>query len=268
MKIDNLCVSFEGDLNCIAGATSRNGAFIWDVRKGKIITRFNEVTFTFSSVENYLHKICVSHISSISSSRDLISRNVNAVSAFSSGWKLYNNLKVILCFYKWLFSLPNTAKNHIQNHGWWFVSPLMISLSSSSMVRMVYSVYHGAIRILRGLLLVVEMDSGQSSFPRYLYSDNTKLQYLPFVKVLNVLPFFTVSSGPLTVKSSISTNILLLCLVVIGARTTSRILIYHRSHWGREYELESQILISLFWTVKIKLGARNKPLVNIITWYC
>lgn len=33
-----------GDLNCIAGATSRNGAFIWDVRKGKIITRFNEVS--------------------------------------------------------------------------------------------------------------------------------------------------------------------------------------------------------------------------------
>ncbi|XP_022595647.1 WD repeat-containing protein 17-like, partial [Seriola dumerili] len=31
-----------GDLNCIAGATSRSGAFIWDVRKGKIITRFNE----------------------------------------------------------------------------------------------------------------------------------------------------------------------------------------------------------------------------------
>uniref|UniRef100_A0A4W3GRT2 WD repeat domain 17 n=1 Tax=Callorhinchus milii TaxID=7868 RepID=A0A4W3GRT2_CALMI len=31
-----------GDLNCIAGATSRNGAFIWDVRKGKLITRFNE----------------------------------------------------------------------------------------------------------------------------------------------------------------------------------------------------------------------------------
>uniref|UniRef100_A0A8D3AMG1 WD repeat-containing protein 17 n=1 Tax=Scophthalmus maximus TaxID=52904 RepID=A0A8D3AMG1_SCOMX len=31
-----------GDLNCIAGATSRNGAFIWDVRKEKIITRFNE----------------------------------------------------------------------------------------------------------------------------------------------------------------------------------------------------------------------------------
>ncbi|XP_054635631.1 WD repeat-containing protein 17 isoform X4 [Dunckerocampus dactyliophorus] len=36
------CVCFEGDLNCIAGATSRNGAFIWDVRKGKIVTRFNE----------------------------------------------------------------------------------------------------------------------------------------------------------------------------------------------------------------------------------
>ncbi|NXG09103.1 WDR17 protein, partial [Sakesphorus luctuosus] len=31
-----------GDLNCIAGATSRNGGFIWDVRKGKIITRFSE----------------------------------------------------------------------------------------------------------------------------------------------------------------------------------------------------------------------------------
>jgi len=38
-----VCVHVEGDLNCIAGATSRNGAFIWDVRKGKIITRFNEV---------------------------------------------------------------------------------------------------------------------------------------------------------------------------------------------------------------------------------
>ncbi|NXP25942.1 WDR17 protein, partial [Scytalopus superciliaris] len=31
-----------GDLNCIAGATSRNGGFIWDVRKGKMITRFSE----------------------------------------------------------------------------------------------------------------------------------------------------------------------------------------------------------------------------------
>ncbi|XP_051025565.1 WD repeat-containing protein 17 [Acomys russatus] len=31
-----------GDLNCIAGATSRNGAFIWDVQKGKMIQRFNE----------------------------------------------------------------------------------------------------------------------------------------------------------------------------------------------------------------------------------
>ncbi|XP_062905536.1 WD repeat-containing protein 17 isoform X1 [Mobula hypostoma] len=31
-----------GDLNRIAGATSRNGAFIWDVIKGKTITRFNE----------------------------------------------------------------------------------------------------------------------------------------------------------------------------------------------------------------------------------
>uniref|UniRef100_A0A8C5PQP5 WD repeat domain 17 n=2 Tax=Leptobrachium leishanense TaxID=445787 RepID=A0A8C5PQP5_9ANUR len=31
-----------GDLNCIAGATSRNGGFIWDVKKGKMITRFSE----------------------------------------------------------------------------------------------------------------------------------------------------------------------------------------------------------------------------------
>ncbi|XP_040587725.1 WD repeat-containing protein 17 isoform X2 [Mesocricetus auratus] len=31
-----------GDLNCIAGATSQNGAFIWDVQKGKMIQRFNE----------------------------------------------------------------------------------------------------------------------------------------------------------------------------------------------------------------------------------
>uniref|UniRef100_A0A6I8SY67 WD repeat domain 17 n=1 Tax=Xenopus tropicalis TaxID=8364 RepID=A0A6I8SY67_XENTR len=31
-----------GDLNCIAGATSKNGGFIWDVKKGKMITRFNE----------------------------------------------------------------------------------------------------------------------------------------------------------------------------------------------------------------------------------
>ncbi|NWH72080.1 WDR17 protein, partial [Piaya cayana] len=31
-----------GDLNCIAGATSRNGGFIWDVPKGKMITRFCE----------------------------------------------------------------------------------------------------------------------------------------------------------------------------------------------------------------------------------
>ncbi|XP_027624259.1 WD repeat-containing protein 17 isoform X3 [Tupaia chinensis] len=31
-----------GDLNCIAGATSRNGAFIWDVQKGKMIQRYHE----------------------------------------------------------------------------------------------------------------------------------------------------------------------------------------------------------------------------------
>ena len=50
VKLDlSVGVCFEGDLNCIAGATSRNGAFIWDVRKGKIITRFNEVTLTISA---------------------------------------------------------------------------------------------------------------------------------------------------------------------------------------------------------------------------
>lgn len=48
MMFPSVCVCFKGDLNCIAGATSRNGAFIWDVRKGKIITRFNEVTLTHS----------------------------------------------------------------------------------------------------------------------------------------------------------------------------------------------------------------------------
>ncbi|XP_062932887.1 WD repeat-containing protein 17 isoform X3 [Cynocephalus volans] len=31
-----------GDLSCIAGATSQNGAFIWDVLKGKMVQRFNE----------------------------------------------------------------------------------------------------------------------------------------------------------------------------------------------------------------------------------
>ncbi|XP_048365467.1 WD repeat-containing protein 17 isoform X2 [Sphaerodactylus townsendi] len=31
-----------GDLNCIAAGTSRNGGFIWDVSRGKMITRFSE----------------------------------------------------------------------------------------------------------------------------------------------------------------------------------------------------------------------------------
>ncbi|XP_033871571.1 WD repeat-containing protein 17 isoform X2 [Acipenser ruthenus] len=31
-----------GDLNCIACATSRNGALIWDLKKGKLITKFEE----------------------------------------------------------------------------------------------------------------------------------------------------------------------------------------------------------------------------------
>ncbi|XP_010628110.1 WD repeat-containing protein 17 isoform X6 [Fukomys damarensis] len=31
-----------GSLNCIAGATSRNGAFIWDIQRGKVVQRFSE----------------------------------------------------------------------------------------------------------------------------------------------------------------------------------------------------------------------------------
>ncbi|CAH1777058.1 unnamed protein product [Owenia fusiformis] len=31
-----------GDINCIAGSTSRQGAFIWDIDKGKIVKRFTE----------------------------------------------------------------------------------------------------------------------------------------------------------------------------------------------------------------------------------
>nr|XP_036852066.1 WD repeat-containing protein 17 isoform X6 [Manis javanica] len=31
-----------GNLNCIAGATSQNGAFVWDVKKGKMVQRFHE----------------------------------------------------------------------------------------------------------------------------------------------------------------------------------------------------------------------------------
>ncbi|KAK2527574.1 Wdr17 [Columba guinea] len=51
-----------GDLNCIAGATSRNGGFIWDVLKGKMITRFSEyyVVIGFSIIRTIdgrvLHK--------------------------------------------------------------------------------------------------------------------------------------------------------------------------------------------------------------------
>lgn len=102
-------------------------------------------------------------------------------------------------------------------------------LSSSSMVKMVYSVYHGAIKILRGLLPVVEMDSGKnSSF--FIDLDSVKsllltihfwalyIQRMTWIYVV----LTTVSFGPLMVKSFISTNILLLCLVVTGARTTSK----------------------------------------------
>ena len=36
------------DLNCIAGSTSRHGAFIWDIGKGKVIKRYTEVRTPFS----------------------------------------------------------------------------------------------------------------------------------------------------------------------------------------------------------------------------
>ncbi|GAB1293164.1 WD repeat domain 17 [Apodemus speciosus] len=44
-----------GDLNCIAGATSRNGAFIWDIQKGKIIQRFNESMLTQHGKNGIFH---------------------------------------------------------------------------------------------------------------------------------------------------------------------------------------------------------------------
>ena len=55
----SVCV-VEGDLNCIAGATSRNGAFIWDVKKGKMITRFNEVGFT--AIGSTLERVHLRHV--------------------------------------------------------------------------------------------------------------------------------------------------------------------------------------------------------------
>lgn len=110
---------------------------------------------------------------------------------------------------------------------WWW--PLSHSLSSPSMVKMVYSVYHGAIRTLRGLLLVVEMDSGKRSSPLWdqLLLDGKTLDInvsqIPLSIYFSYMFWSTVSSGQLMVKSSISTNILRLCLDVTGARTTSKI---------------------------------------------
>jgi len=34
-----------GDLNCIAGSTSKNGVFIWDIGKKKIVKKFTEVSY-------------------------------------------------------------------------------------------------------------------------------------------------------------------------------------------------------------------------------
>lgn len=41
----------QGDLDCIAGATSQNGAFIWDLKKGKVVQRFSEVRCYFLVAE-------------------------------------------------------------------------------------------------------------------------------------------------------------------------------------------------------------------------
>lgn len=32
------------DLNCIAGCTAKNGIFIWDVKKSKVIKRIHDVS--------------------------------------------------------------------------------------------------------------------------------------------------------------------------------------------------------------------------------
>lgn len=39
-----------GDLNCIVASTSKHGMFIWDVGKGRIIQRFQDVSDTCQSL--------------------------------------------------------------------------------------------------------------------------------------------------------------------------------------------------------------------------
>lgn len=134
------CVSvrFQGDLNCIAGATSRNGAFIWDVRKGKIITRFNEVTGdlseSLSTTEMHqLRSACF----------------IPCLLSFGGQcrflWTLRDPWWTVLWFLQW-----------------W---PL---LSSPSMVKTVFSVSRGAIKTPRGSLPAVETDSGECLSPIHL----------------------------------------------------------------------------------------------------
>lgn len=49
---DNAChIVCQGDLDCIAGATSQNGAFIWDIKKGRMVQRFTEVRCYFLVAE-------------------------------------------------------------------------------------------------------------------------------------------------------------------------------------------------------------------------
>lgn len=37
-------LTFTGDVNCLCGATAKQGVFIWDISKEKIIKRFTEVS--------------------------------------------------------------------------------------------------------------------------------------------------------------------------------------------------------------------------------
>ena len=37
-------LTFTGDVNCLCGATAKQGVFIWDINKEKIIKRFTEVS--------------------------------------------------------------------------------------------------------------------------------------------------------------------------------------------------------------------------------
>ncbi len=85
----------------------------------------------------------------------------NLKNTFSIPYKICSK-KLLVCPCK-LPHLKTSDSNLLEMMDGMMVSVVTTSLSSSSMVRTVYSVYRGAIRILRELLPVVEMDSGKSS---------------------------------------------------------------------------------------------------------